>query len=182
MHYYDIIYKELHDRCSQTELLDKNTMYIFWKSTYYYGYLSSYTKSNYHKAEAYLRESLNIAEKIYCQNSYNDLHLQMIAASLDHLGYILSTSNVNNIRNITETEYILSEATELRKLLCEAHQYNFRLLHDYAWSLDNLGAFFASLNIENITFIKNPVKMICTLFTGQPVRRVFLCVIVMSLN
>ena len=158
MHYYDIIYKELHDRCSQTELLDKNTMYIFWKSTYYYGYLSSYTKSNYHKAETYLRESLNIAEKIYCQNSYNDLHLQMIAASLDHLGYILSTSNVNNIRNITETEYILSEATELRKLLCEAHQYNFRLLHDYAWSLDNLGAFFASLNIENITFIKNPVK------------------------
>ena len=25
-------------------------------------------------------------------------------------------------------------------------------------------------------------EMICTLFTGQPVRRVFLCVIVMSLN
>ena len=26
------------------------------------------------------------------------------------------------------------------------------------------------------------IEMICTLFTGQPVRRVFLCVIVMSLN
>ena len=30
---------------------------------------------------------------------------------------------------------------------------------------------------------KNPEwELICTLFTGQPVRRVFLCVIVMSLN
>ena len=28
----------------------------------------------------------------------------------------------------------------------------------------------------------SPVGLICTLFTGQPVRRVFLCVIVMSLN
>ncbi|MCC2225170.1 acylphosphatase [Roseburia sp. CLA-AA-H209] len=27
-----------------------------------------------------------------------------------------------------------------------------------------------------------PLDVICTLFTGQPVRRVFLCVIVMSLN
>ena len=26
------------------------------------------------------------------------------------------------------------------------------------------------------------IILICTLFTGQPVRRVFLCVIVMSLN
>ena len=29
---------------------------------------------------------------------------------------------------------------------------------------------------------KAPTILICTLFTGQPVRRVFLCVIVMSLN
>ncbi len=156
MHYYNLIYRKLHGRFSHNESLDKNTMYIFWKSTYYCGYLLSYTKAGYAKAEFYLRESLDIAEKIYCQNTYNELHVQMVAASLDHLGYILSTSATNSIRNITETEYILTEATELRRLLCEANPYHFRLLHDYAWSLDNLGAFFSSLNAENIVFYKNP--------------------------
>ena len=42
------------------------------------------------------------------------------------------------------------------------------------------------LKNEDLFVMKNDkeeiVAMICTLFTGQPVRRVFLCVIVMSLK
>ena len=38
-------------------------------------------------------------------------------------------------------------------------------------------------SVSNIkTAVSRKLSVICTLFTGQPVRRVFLCVIVMSLK
>ena len=40
----------------------------------------------------------------------------------------------------------------------------------------------AALAYLGFLIIYTYIDMICTLFTGQPVRRVFLCVIVMSLN
>lgn len=156
LHYYSLIYDKLHDKFIKDGYYDKNTMYIYWKSAYYYGYLLSYTKSGYSKAEFYIREALNIAEEIYCQNVHNDFHIQMLAASLDHLGYILATSGTIDIGKVTETDYILTEATELRRLLCEAHPSHFKLLHDYAWSLDNLGTFYSTLNNKKIIFTKNP--------------------------
>ena len=37
-------------------------------------------------------------------------------------------------------------------------------------------------NYISFQIYQEPAEVICTLFTGQPVRRVFLCVIVMSLK
>lgn len=63
-------------------------------------------------------------QNIYCHGLYNDFNLQLIASSLDHLGYILYASMTNDIHRLTETDYILTEAVELRRVLCEKIQRN----------------------------------------------------------
>lgn len=128
----------------------------FGKSTYFYGYMLSYTKVNYQRAEELLNHSLEISEHIVDDEGMTDANMLMLATSLDHLGYILSNSLNNDIQRITKADYYLTESVNMRYSLCQANPNNFRLLHDYAWSLDNLGAFYANININKIYFYKNP--------------------------
>lgn len=144
-------------------------MFNYWKSTYYYGYLLSYSKNGCLQAESFIREALDAAEYIYCHGLYNDFNLQLIASSLDHLGYILYASMTNDIHRLTETDYILTEAVELRRVLCEKNSTKFRLLHDYAWSLDNLGAFYSAIKLEDIHFETNAKKDDITYITREDI-------------
>jgi hypothetical protein len=127
-----------------------------WKCTYFYGYMLSYTKNNYVLAEEILNKALNISEQIVSETGLTDANMLMLATSLDHLGYILSNSLNNNLRRITMADYYLTESVNIRQSLCYVNPNQFRLLHDYAWSLDNLGAFYANINIDDIQFCTNP--------------------------
>lgn len=127
----------------------------YWKCTYFYGYMLSYTKVGYEEGEKLLKCSLEIAEKIVHEKGGTDDNILIWAASLDHLGYIISNSLHNDISRITKADYYLNEALTLRQLLCKARPEHYRLLHDYAWTLDNLGAFYTNIEISNVNFFDN---------------------------
>ena len=135
--------------------LDESKYISYWKCTYFYGYMLSYTRVGYEEAEALLSKSLNIAEEIVGKYGSSNDNLMLLATSFDHLGYILSNSLNNDIERITKADFYLNEAVKLRQMLCAAVPAHFRLLHDYAWSLDNLGAFYININIEQVAFSTN---------------------------
>lgn len=146
-------YRKAHNYYSSLVSTKTNIdMRQYWKCTYFYGYMLSYTKSGYVEAENLLKESIEIAEHVIQEKGNTDDNILILATSLDHLGYILSNSLNNDIIKITLADTYLNEAVMLRKMLCSAHPENYRLMHDYAWSLDNLGSFYAKIDVKNINF------------------------------
>ena len=127
----------------------------YWKCTYFYGYMLSYTKAGYKNAEKLIIHSLEIAENIIQDNGFTDNNILLLATSLDHLGYILSNSLNNDIERITKADFYLNEAVRLRYVLSSSRPEHYRLLHDYAWSLDNLGTFYANIDVDKVVFKKN---------------------------
>lgn len=148
-------YKKAYEHYKSYAPTTSNDCIKYWKCTYFYGYMLSYTKSNYQNAEEILNQALDISEHIVSEMGMTDANMLMLATSLDHLGYILSNSLNNDLHRITNADYYLTESVNMRYSLCQANPNNFRLLHDYAWSLDNLGAFYANININEIQFQKN---------------------------
>jgi len=124
----------------------------YWRCTYFYGYMLSYTRAGFETAEELLKHSLNIAEKLVAEKGPTDDNMRILATSLDHLGYVLSNSLNNDITRITKADFYLNEAVKLRKLLYTAKPDHQRLMHDYAWSLDNLGAFYTNIDINKVVF------------------------------
>jgi len=149
-------YKAVYDRRKEDLTLKSiDDIRLLWRATYFYGYMLSYTRAGMDQAEQLLRESLEITELFYAEEHFYDEYLVYIATSMDHLGYVLSNLGRNDIRTITEADYYLREACGTRSLLCHAYPHNFRMLHDFAWSLDNLGALYAYLNIDEIDYDDN---------------------------
>lgn len=146
-------YKKSHNHYSSLVSINADIdMKQYWKCTYFYGYMLSYTKSGYVEAEILLKKSLEIAEYIIQEKGDTDDNILILATSLDHLGYILSNSLNNDIIRITLADIYLNEAVKLRQMLCSAHPEHYRLMHDYAWSLDNLGSFYTKIDVRNINF------------------------------
>lgn len=150
--YYKSAYDELKEKCKRQLEINKEQL---WKATYYYGYMLSYTKSGMWEAERLLRESLDITESFIVDKDFNDEHLMLIAASMDHLGYVLSNQDTKSLKLVAEADFYLRFAVLIRKVLCEVYSDNVRMIHDYAWSLDNLGSLYAYLNIDEIIEVKN---------------------------
>lgn len=146
-------YKKAHNHYSSLVSTNANIdIKQYWKCTYFYSYMLSYTKSGYTEAENLLKKSLEIAEHIIQEKGDTDDNILILATSLDYLGYILSNSLNNDIIRITLADTYLKEAVMLRQILCSAHPEHYRLMHDYAWSLDNLGAFYTKIDVRNINF------------------------------
>ena len=145
-------YKAAYDKLNQfkDDTLKTNKLEIYWKATYFYGYMLSYSKVGYDKGEKLIREALEIIKDCMVDSSSNDRHIMMMASSYDHLGYILSSKADNDIALISEADMYLEMAVDIRRLLCESHDDNARFLHDYAWSLDNLGFLYAGIDIEKL--------------------------------
>lgn len=131
----------------------------------------SYTKSGYVEAEILLKKSLEIAEHIIQEKGDTDDNILILATSLDHLGYILSNSLNNDIIRITLADIYLNEAVKLRQMLCSAYPEHYRLMHDYAWSLDNLGAFYTKIDVRNINFDINQESNGITHLTKEEIVR-----------
>lgn len=99
-------YKKSHNHYSSLVSINANIdMKQYWKCTYFYGYMLSYTKSGYVEAEILLKKSLEIAEHIIQEKGDTDDNILILATSLDHLGYILSNSLNNDIIRITLADF-----------------------------------------------------------------------------
>lgn len=153
IYYYKKAYDYYSTLCSSHYNFDLRQ---YWACTYFYGYMLSYTRSGFKNAERLLKEALELAEQIIQEQGNTDNNLLILATSLDHLGYILSNSLNNDIIRITLADSYLNEAVKLRQILCTAYSGHCRLMHDYAWSLDNLGAFYTNINVEKVDFSENP--------------------------
>lgn len=165
-------YKKSHNHYSSLVSINANIdMKQYWKCTYFYGYMLSYTKSGYVEAEILLKKSLEIAEHIIQEKGDTDDNILILATSLDHLGYILSNSLNNDIIRITLADIYLNEAVKLRQMLCSAYPEHYRLMHDYAWSLDNLGAFYTKIDVRNINFDINQESNGITHLTKEEIVR-----------
>lgn len=105
---------------------------LFWKAKYYRGYVLSYTNSKLTEAEKYLKEALELSEKIY-QNNPTRKNKEHLATSMDHLGYVLS----NTEKYMTQARRLLERAYRLRYELEAEYPGEYKQM--VAWSADNLG-------------------------------------------
>ena len=133
---------------------DLNDICLLWKSAYFYGYVLSYSKAGYEKAEALIAESLDIISGYQADKKDKEYVQSLMAMSYDHLGYVICRNNENKIDRITKADQCLNYAIYLRKTLSEMHPDNSRYLHDYAWSLDNLGSMYASIDPDKLEYKK----------------------------
>ena len=137
------------------EVNDLNDICMLWKSAYFYGYVLSYSKAGYEKAENLIARSLDIISGFQPKEKDKEYIQSLMAMSYDHLGYIICRNTGNRIDRVTKADQCLNYAIYLRKTLSEMHPDNRSYLHDYAWSLDNLGAMYASIIPEKIGYQKH---------------------------
>lgn len=134
------------------EVNDLNDICMLWKSAYFYGYVLSYSKAGYEKAENLIAESLDIISAYQVKEKDKEYVQSLMAMSYDHLGYIICRNTGNRIDRVTKADQCLNYAIYLRKTLSEMHPDNRSYLHDYAWSLDNLGSMYASIDPEELKY------------------------------
>lgn len=120
---------------------------LFWRSTYYYGYMLSYTSSGYEKALNLLFQAyyiiLGLGEKADVR--------KYLAQTLDHIGYTISYFKPDDTGWILCAEHFLHLAINIRRALVkESIEDDIENLHDLAWSQDNLGNLYAMTDIEKI--------------------------------
>lgn len=122
---------------------------LFWRCTYYYGYMMSYTVSGYDKAAMLILQAyyilLEIGEGEFLETA------KRLSRTLDHLGYILSNYQKDNCAWVLCAEHYLSTAIDLRKKIVDTDQQDdIEHLHDLAWSQDNLGNLYAMLDPDKL--------------------------------
>lgn len=154
IYYYKKSY-EYYSSCQSTSYKEIDFVQ-YWKCTYFYGYMLSYTRAGFEEAEKLLEYALELAEIIIRDKGSSHDNTVILATSLDHLGYVLSNSLNNDIERISKADYYLGHAVKIRKSLYSKTPKDLRLMHDCAWSLDNLGAFYTNIDISSVTFSKNP--------------------------
>ena len=134
------------------EVNDLNDICMLWKSAYFYGYVLSYSKAGYEKAENLIARSLDIISGFQPKEKDKEYIQSLMAMSYDHLGYIICRNTGNRIDRVTKADQCLNYAIYLRKTLSEMHPDNRSYLHDYAWSLDNLGSMYASIDPKELKY------------------------------
>lgn len=136
----------------------------FWKSTYYYGYMLSYTRSGFDDAEICLRMASKVMQMIKDFLPVDERD-ELQGMSLDHYGYVKSNNHKDNLNNFVNACMLYRLAIMYRKKLAEKYPDNLSYRRDLAWSLDNLGTLFAMADYEKLTGIKGNDSDLC--FSGE---------------
>lgn len=121
----------------------------FWKSTYYYGYMLSYTKSGFDDAETCLSMAAKVMQMIQ-DFLPEDEKYELMGMSFDHYGYVKSNNHKNELNNFINACMLYRCAFQYRKKLIEKYPDNLSYRRDYAWTLDNLGTLFAYADYNNL--------------------------------
>ena len=148
LEYYEKAYRNI----QTTDDKEADYDYLLWKSTYFYGYVLSYSMAGYEKAEELVRKSLNLAKESINAKQPTDEDMKNLSMSYDHLGYIICRRADNQIDRISEADYCLNCAVKIRQKLAMEHPDDNKMLHDYAWSLDNLGSMYADIDPDKIDY------------------------------
>lgn len=136
---------------------------LYWKATYYRGYVLSYTNSRLIEAEKYLKKALTLSEKLYQEDSSRK-NAEHLATSMDHLGYILS----NTEDHMDEARIYLEKAYHLRYKLNEEYPGEYKQM--LAWTADNLGfllSFFKDTKEEAEKYLRQALAYREELANGE---------------
>lgn len=142
--YYKYAYKYVQNL---PDLPSYKSIYTKWKSTYFYGYLLSYTEAGYDKAEQLIKDSITILNYAPENLIESNEIIKLLATSYDHLGYIQCRLH-KDIDSLKSADENFKNAILLRKELHNNCPSDKGLLHDYAWSLDNYGSMYANISLD----------------------------------
>ena len=115
----------------------------YWRATYYYGYLLSYTRTGLIDAERYIRQALYLLDDM----EESEEMLWYRAKALDHLGYILSDKIWEE--SDSEAQKCFHESLRNLKVLSMGNPQNERYKHMMAWVEDNWGYYLSSMSEED---------------------------------
>lgn len=114
---------------------DLHTIDLYWRCTYYYGYLLSYTQKYLPQAEELLSKSLQILKQTntFAQN-FN------MSRSYSHLGYVRSFDPMKIFLALEDFRNAISLVS---RGLGTIYQQSPQTRHYYAWCIDDYGSFCA---------------------------------------
>lgn len=181
-------YKNSYDLVREKNVSDESKIKkdLLWRTSYYYGYMLSYTKVGYDDAYELVSESATIYSKLD-EDELDENERSNYSKSVDHLGYIMSYNvekdaqkdeDINvacrylktaislririlaNRRIFSSNYYERTGNLEEKNILCNVLKEKIEAirdeyinnsdlvleLHDYAWSLDNLGGLFSNMD------------------------------------
>ncbi len=176
--YYKISYDKLYPKAYELGCLDEGNKIdhlsddqigiakLFWKSTYYYGYMLSYTRSGFDNAEVCLRLASKVIQMIkdFLPEDERD---ELQGMSFDHYGYVKSNNHKNMLNNFVNACMLYRLAIMYRKKLAKKYPDNLSYRRDLAWSLDNLGTLFAMADYEHLIGDKGSDLDLCISGEGK---------------
>lgn len=176
--YYKISYDKLYHQACEMGCLDEGNRIEhlsdeqiliakqFWKCTYYYGYMLSYTRSGLDEAEIYLRLASKVIQRIkdFLPTDERD---KLQGMSFDHYGYVKSNNNKDTLNNFVNACMLYRLAIMYRKKLVEKYPDNLSYKRDLAWSLDNLGTLFAMVDYKKLIGTKGNDHDLCLCGEGR---------------
>lgn len=118
-----------------------NTVKLYWKSAYYYGYMLSYTGIGQDEAAVYLHDAATALEKIRKYLSEEE-DSDLMSKTYDHIGYVIANNQNSTLVDLIKASLYYKNAIDLRKKLVTNFPGNLSYYSNLAWSLDNLGALF----------------------------------------
>jgi len=174
--YYKISYNKLYPQACEMGCLDAGNKIEhlsdeqvviakqFWKSTYYFGYMLSYTRSGFDEAEICLSMASKVMQMIKDFLPIDERD-ELQGMSLDHYGYVKSNNHKDMLNNFVNACMLYRLAIMYRKKLAEKYPDNLSYRRDLAWSLDNLGTLFAMADYEKLIGSKGNDSDLC--FNGD---------------
>ena len=123
----------------------------FWKASYYYGYLLSYTRTGLKEAEVYIRKALDLLDDIP-KSDTTDLYR---AKALDHLGYVLADKDEK--LSFTAVQNYFQESLRILKELYDKDPQP-KYLNLVSWVEDDLGYFLSAMDDEDRDLAEAHIK------------------------
>lgn len=156
------MYKKALELFEKNSYLRQEDQIGFWKASYYYGYLLSYTRTGLKEAEEYIRKALDLLNEIP-KSDTTDLYR---AKALDHLGYILADKE-DPLSFEAVQDYFQESLRILKELYDKDPQSKYMNL--ISWVEDDLGYFLSSMGDEDRELAERHLKK------GLELRRKIFC-------
>ncbi len=149
---FSLSYVPLHSLFSMEDYEAYDSYYLdraelYWKCSYYYGYMLSYTQNMFASAETLIMQSLYISQRVFPKISSFKL-----SRSYSHLGYIHSFDPDKVPQALKEFAHAISSTG-----LDFDHIYSNtpESMHHFAWCIDDYGSFCA-MNYDKLLTLQAP--------------------------
>lgn len=136
------MYRKALSDFEKNDALQKTDPIHYWRATYYYGYILSYTRTGLKDAEELIRKALVLLDGMEA----NEEILLYKAKAMDHLGYILADKEWEE--EDTEAQNCFRESMRILKKLNKESPESRKYQKLIGWVEDNWGYLLSSMGEE----------------------------------